>query len=135
MKPQFANAQAWEQTDSLMQPTLIRTIDQLRQALENCPWRSRYEEVTEPFPGHQLVLENGDRHVRVNIWDLCFQVCFTNYQAQFFTDIPQDNNQDFVVEIDQQLFDDQGEVDWAALDKKARYCVEELLAALPTLEG
>ena len=118
-----------------MQPALIRTIDQLRQALENCAWRSRYEEVTEPFPGHQLILENGHCQMRINIWDLCFQVCFTNYQAQFFTDIPQDNNQDFVVEIDQKLFNNQGEVDWTALDNKAHHCVEKLLAALPTIEG
>ena len=143
MKPQFATVQAWEQADCLMQPALIRTIDQLRQALESCAWRSRYEEVTEPFPGHQLILENGaphseslqDRQLRVNIWDLCFQVCFTDYQAQFFTDIPQDNDQDLAVEIDQTLFNDQGEVDWTALDHKARHCVEKLLAALPTVEG
>ena len=49
MKPQFATPQAWEQADCLMQPALIRTIDQLRQALETIKWRSRYEEIQDPF--------------------------------------------------------------------------------------
>ncbi len=135
MKPKFATVQAWEQADYLMQPALIRTIDQLRQALESCAWRNRYEEVTEPFPGHQLILEKGDRLLRVNIWDLCFQICFANYEFQPFGDNLQENEQDFAVEIDQQLFNDQGEVDWTALDNKAQHCVEKLLAALPTVEG
>lgn len=135
MKPKFATVQAWEQADCLMQPALIRTIDQLRLALENCAWHSSYEEVTEPFPGHQLVLENGNNQMRVNIWDLCFQVCFANYQPQPFVDNLPGNEEDLRVEIDQQLFNAQGEVDWTALDQKAGHCVEKLLAALPSVEG
>lgn len=133
MKLEFATVQAWEQADCLMQPALIRTIDHLRQGLESCPWRSRYEEVQEPIPGHRLILENEGQTYGVNIWDLCFQVCFANYQAQPFGDNLPENNQALAVEIDQDLFNDQGEVDWTKLDHKARHCVEVFLAALPTV--
>ncbi|MBD2654803.1 hypothetical protein H6G45_15190 [Synechocystis sp. FACHB-383] len=133
MKPEFATVQAWEQADCLMQPALIRTIDHLRQGLESCPWRSRYEEVEEPIPGHRLILENEGQTYGVNIWDLCFQVCFANYQPQPFGDQLPDEDEVFTAEIDQQLFNDQGEVDWTKLDDKARHCVTTLLAALPTV--
>lgn len=133
MKPQFTSPLAWEQADYLMQPALIRTIDQLRLALERCPWPSRYEEVSHPFPGHQLILTDGDRQWRVNIWDICFQVCFCNYQAQFVSDPNQDDGQAIVVEIDQGLFTREGELDWTALDQKAQQCVEQLLTSLPNL--
>lgn len=134
MKPEFASVAAWEQADYLMQPALIRVIDQLRQALETIPWRSRYEEVQEPFPGHQLILEKGDRHYRVNIWDLCFQVCFANYQPQpLVNDLP-DHQESLVVEIDQSLFQD-NDIDWTALDNKAQRCVQALIDALPVIDA
>ncbi|MEB3229232.1 MAG: hypothetical protein VKJ27_12715 [Synechocystis sp.] len=130
MKPQFATVEAWEQADCLMQPALIRTIDQLRQALETIPWRSRYEEVQDPIPGHQLILENGDRLYRVNIWDLCFQICFANYNPRPFVDNLPDNQDELWVEIDQTLFNEEN-VDWTALDHKAQACIQTMIAALP----
>ncbi|MFM1843677.1 MAG: hypothetical protein RLZZ490_2420 [Cyanobacteriota bacterium] len=130
MKPQFATVEAWEQAECLMQPALIRTIDQLRQALETIPWRTRYEEIQDPFPGHQLILENGDRLYRVNLWDLCFQVCFANYQPRPFVDNLPDNQDLLLVEIDQTLFDETN-IDWTALDNKAQRCIQAMIAALP----
>lgn len=133
MKPEFASFAAWEQADCLMQPALIRVIDQLRQALETIPWRSRYEEVQEPFPGHQLIVEKGDSHYRVNIWDLCFQVCFTNYQPCLFVDHLPDHQESILVEIDQSLFQDNA-IDWTALDQKAQRCVQTLIHSLPFMD-
>ncbi|MEB3161096.1 MAG: hypothetical protein VKL20_06515 [Synechocystis sp.] len=130
MKPQFATVEAWEQAECLMQPALIRTIDQLRQSLETIPWRSRYEEIQDPFPGHQLILENGDRLYRVNLWDLCFQVCFANYQPRPFVDNLPDNQDSLMVEIDQTLFAE-NHVNWTALDNKAQHCIQAMIAALP----
>ncbi|MEY2985239.1 MAG: hypothetical protein RLZZ568_1856 [Cyanobacteriota bacterium] len=133
MKPQFATAAIWEQADCLMQPALIRTIDQLRQALETLPWRSHYEAIQDPIPGHQLVLENGDRLYRINLWDLCFQVCFVNYRPRPFVDNLPDNYEPFWVEIDQTLFCETT-IDWTALDQKAQTCIQRMIAALPPVD-
>lgn len=130
MKPQFATVEAWEQAECLMQPALIRTIDRLRQALETIPWRSRYEEIQAPFPGHQLILENGDRLYRVNLWDLCFQVCFANYQPRPFVDNLPDHDRELWVEIDQTLFTE-NDINWTALDNKAQHCIQTMIDALP----
>lgn len=130
MKPQFASPEAWEQAERLMQPALIRMIDNLREFLETLDWQSRYQEVQDPIPGHQLLLEKGDHLYAVNIWDLCFQVCFTNYQPRPFIDNLPGNEEPLLVEIDLQLLQPNGEVDWAALDQKSLQCIQRLKEAL-----
>ncbi len=113
-----------------MQPVLIRTLDNLRQALESFDGKSRYEEVATPIPGHQLILEKGDRQYVVEVWDLCFQVCFANYQPEPFVDNLPGNQNPLLVEIDQHLFSETGAVDWTRLDQKAQQCIQRMLTAL-----
>ncbi|MFM2430177.1 MAG: hypothetical protein RLZZ511_1390 [Cyanobacteriota bacterium] len=44
-KPQFADTVSWQQADQLMQPALIRTIDNLRKYFEGeTPWQGDYRE-------------------------------------------------------------------------------------------
>jgi hypothetical protein len=44
-KPQFADTVSWQQADQLMQPALIRTIDNVRKYLEGeTPWQGDYRE-------------------------------------------------------------------------------------------
>lgn len=43
MPPQFLTPEALQQADQLMQPALIRLLDNLRKQLEVSPWTSRYE--------------------------------------------------------------------------------------------
>jgi hypothetical protein len=44
MKPKFADAASWELADRLMQPALIRTIDNIRKQLETSTWRGEYRD-------------------------------------------------------------------------------------------
>jgi len=128
MKPIIKDQVAWEQANILMQPALIRVIDNIRKQLDESVWQGTYEEVQIPYPGHQLCLQHNDQKITVEIWDLCYQVCFRNYQP---THAPQET---FEVEIDDQLFEEEtGEVDWNKLDNKAKQIVQQVFANLPVV--
>ncbi|MGB3237932.1 MAG: hypothetical protein WBB29_06535 [Geitlerinemataceae cyanobacterium] len=120
MKPKFKDMTAWQQAEILMQPTLIRTIDNLRKQLEESTWKGTYREIQEPFPGYELDIEHGDRQETIDIWDLCYQICFRNYQPSHAT------QESMEVEIDTSLFDENGEVDWIRLDAKAQEIIKEI---------
>ncbi|WP_072620271.1 hypothetical protein [Spirulina major] len=124
MKPKFKTRQAWEQAQTLMQPTLIRVVDQLRQRVDESPWEGEYEDVEEPLPGFQLRLQQGDRTHVLNLWDLCFQVCCLNYPA------PHSIDADPEVDLDLQLLDAAGEVEWNILDEKVRQVLATTFATL-----
>ncbi|MDG2990621.1 hypothetical protein L3556_06685 [Candidatus Synechococcus calcipolaris G9] len=140
----------WYQAAQLMQPALIRLLDQLRKALESSPWQGSYETV-EVWP------ENGDGHgtdisstdsgeqpqilywlhlkrspdeLKINLWELCYQICFRDYEP----DWQRADIRDFQVgevEVDASLFDTSGEVDWNRLDGKTERIVKDLFADLP----
>ncbi|HIK30697.1 MAG TPA: hypothetical protein IGS17_16600 [Oscillatoriales cyanobacterium M59_W2019_021] len=120
MKPKFKDMTAWHQAELLMQPTLIRTIDNLRKHLEKSTWKGTYREIQEPFPGYKLDLELGDRQETIDIWELCYQICFRNYQPTHAPD------ESYEVEIDTSLFNENGEVDWIRLDAKAQSLIADI---------
>lgn len=124
MKPRFKTTLAWEQAELLMQPAFLRIIDHIRKQLEQSNCQGTYEDVETPIPGYQLCLQQGDKEVKVNIWDLCFQVCFQN------GDFIHSELQSQDVEIDASLIDETGDIEWERLDAKARQLVEELFASL-----
>jgi len=127
MKPQFTDTLAWQQAELLMQPAYIRILDHIRKQLELSSWKATYQEVQTPFPGYLLVLQHKDHQVSVDLWDLCFQVCFRNY-SHSHAELESQK-----VEIDTSLIeDDTGDVDWPCLDAKARQLVEQVFANLPT---
>jgi hypothetical protein len=136
MKPRFANTLAWQQAELLMQPAFIRILDRLRQHLENSEWKGTYQEIQTPFPGYQLVLQYEEISVTIDIWDLCYQVCFRNYSRPPLG-LPSDEASDVLdVEIDLSLIDDDtNEVDWQLLDDKANRLIEQVFASLPALAG
>ena len=77
-----------------------------------------------PFPGHILRLQKGDREVRIDLWDLCYQVCFVNYAADAAG----------AVTIDTQLLEeDSSDVDWNRLEEKTRGLIEGIFAGLPEI--
>ena len=79
-----------------------------------------------PYPGYLLCLKHQDQQVTVDLWELCYQVCFRNYTKA----IAHPENQQ--VEIDTSLIEeDTGDVDWNLLDAKARQLVEKVFADLP----
>lgn len=127
MKPKFNSQLAWQQAQLLMQPALIRIIDNIRKRLEKSPWKATYQETQVPVPGYTLHLELGDRTKTIDIWELCYRVCFCNYIP---TDRPGESRD---VEIDTSLIVD-GEVDWDRLDDKARQVTQVVFADLPQID-
>ncbi|MBK1990047.1 hypothetical protein A0J48_021375 [Sphaerospermopsis aphanizomenoides BCCUSP55] len=73
-----------------------------------------------PHPGYHLRLQRQEQQVNVDLWELCYQVCFLNYDSQ--------NDS---VAIDTSLFDELGEVDWQHLENKTKMLVKQLFDSLP----
>ncbi|MGB3405567.1 MAG: hypothetical protein WBA77_22990 [Microcoleaceae cyanobacterium] len=122
MKPKIKDAIAWKQAELLMQPALIRVLDNIRKQLEDSPWKGTYEQIQIPHPGYRLNLTCNDGTRSVDVWDLCYQVCFLEYEP---THAAEESRE---VEIDSSLIDsDTGEVDWKQLDDKAKHIVQQLL--------
>ena len=130
MKPIFKNSTDWEQAEYLMQPSLIRVIDNLRKKLETSLWKESYTEVETPYPGHQLNLTYQDYNYAIALWDICFQVCFLDYQVSPSTDSADLGEQE--VSIDTSLFGETGEIDWQKLEAKTQQIIDQLFASLPT---
>ncbi len=84
-----------------------------------------------PFPGYWLYLSQGDHQVTVDLWDLCYQICFQNYDSIHGTSHAADEPIGDSVAIDVSLFDPAGEVDWHRLDDKTCQIVKQVFAALP----
>jgi len=126
MIPKIKDSLAWEQTQQLMQPAYIRVVDNLRKALEDSAWRESYQEVATPLPGYELCLSFQEQAVKINLWELCFEVCFQDYQRG---SVPLDS--ELNVEVDTSLLNPEtGEVNWEKLDNKARTKVEQIFANL-----
>jgi hypothetical protein len=132
MKPQFKDTVAWEQAQLLMQPAFIRIIDNIRKELDNSSWQGTYRETQIPYPGYQLCLTYGDRQVTVDVWNLCFQVCFLEYMISPAEVTVEAETVSPKVEIDTSLLDETGEVDWQRLETKAQRLVRQVFADLPS---
>ncbi|MGL5034049.1 MAG: hypothetical protein ACRC6M_09650 [Microcystaceae cyanobacterium] len=138
MKPIFKNAEDWEQAELLMQPTLIRLVDNLRKVFEESPWQVNYEEIETPYPGHRLCLSLGDHSFKIDLWQLCFQICFLNYHLPLLSHqdstepiISLAREQELEVIVDSTLFNEQGEVDWPNLEEKTQRIIQALVSSLP----
>ena len=131
MKPTFKDRLAWEQAQVLMQPAMLRVVDNIRKEIEASDWRGTYKEVTSPIPGYHLCLTREDYRVEVDVWELCYKVCFVEYEPvqHIFS---QSDEAAYPVEIDTRLIDDLGEVDWQLLESKAQQSVRKVFSTLPT---
>ena len=78
-----------------------------------------------PQPGYQLYLQNQERQFSFDLWELCYQVCFLHYSS-LLSESP-----NYKVEIDTNLIDETGDVDWQLLDNKAGKLVDLVFASLP----
>ena len=85
--------------------------EQIRETLAKLP---------TPHPGYHLCLQRQEQQVNVDLWELCYQVCFLEYTLS-----------DEEVDIDTSLLDETGDVEWNLLDKKAKKVVEAVFAGLP----
>lgn len=131
MQPKFKNTLDWEQAQLLMQPAFIRVIDNIRKQLELSTWQGTYQEIQTPYPGYLLCLTQHDRSITVDLWELCFKVCFRDYAPQSLNTTEHSNTSQ-EVEIDTSLIDERGEVDWERLEAKTQHLVQQIFANLPT---
>ncbi|NCJ05787.1 hypothetical protein GS597_04540 [Synechococcales cyanobacterium C] len=163
----------WQLVASLLQPALIRLIDQLGQQMSPWGWQGEYEtqehwpaetraeqkqqvktlrqqweaaapeikpelerqlfELPQPLVSYVLYLERDGLKAHFNLWELCYQICLESYTPQLdrqgITDLPMDQ-----IQVDAQLLDDQGEIDWNALDQKAAQVVTQAFQSLQPQE-
>jgi hypothetical protein len=73
-----------------------------------------------PHPGYHLRLQRQEQEVNVDLWELCYQVCFFNYSLENTS-----------VDIDTSLLDESGEVDWLILENKTKQIVKQVFDSLP----
>ncbi|OKH17253.1 hypothetical protein [[Limnothrix rosea] IAM M-220] len=125
MKPKFKTNSAWEQAQLLMQPAFIRVVDNFRDQLEDSEWEGEYREITEPYPGYILDLKCGDCEQQINLWELCYQICFVSYPTE------PDDGGSCAVDIDTNLFEATGAVDWQKLENKTQMLIKQIFATLP----
>ncbi|QQE64118.1 hypothetical protein GFS31_07960 [Leptolyngbya sp. BL0902] len=157
MLPTFATDRDHALANHLMQPCLIRIIDNLRKATENLDWQIEYtqaqhwpegtteaqrQQVAElaaqldqadadtvpqieqalcqlptPTPIYHLRLTQGERVATLDVWELCFRLCFVDYEPGQ------------PVTVDESLVEADGEVDWITLDEKAKALITQALTA------
>ena len=125
MKPKITSPIAWKQAELLMQPAMIRVLDNIRKQLEESVWTGTYQEVQVPIPGYQLMLEHQGEQRSVDIWELCYRVCFVNYPPAH----AQMQSQEVVIDTSL-IEDDTSDVDWNRLDAKASQLIQEIFANL-----
>ncbi|MEA5550772.1 hypothetical protein VB713_07245 [Anabaena cylindrica UHCC 0172] len=101
-------------------------VTQLLQEMESAT-HERVEDIREnlahlpmPHPGYHLRLQRQEQQVNVDLWDICYQVCFLDYSAGISE-----------VDIDTSLVDESGEVDWHHLEEKTKQLVKHLFDSLP----
>lgn len=131
----YEDVQMWP--EGVTEATKFR-VNQLRAELENAPSPERAAVIEQalgglpvPFPGYHLNLEAHDHKVTLDLWELCYQVCFQDYDAVTGTSHSVNQAVGMGVAIDASLFDDLGEVDWQRLDDKTQQLVEAIFARLP----
>jgi hypothetical protein len=130
MKPKFKNEVAWEQAQLLMQPAFIRVVDNIRKELEKSPWSGTYQEVEIPYPSYHLCLSYQDKSLEIDIWQICFQVCFVDYTVTFIDDKSEKLTPSQEVDIDTSLIHENGEIDWEKLDEKSYQVISSVFASL-----
>jgi len=82
-------------------------------------------DLPQPYPSYQLRLQHAQQTVELDLWELCYQICFRNFTpAASVAD-------GWEVEIDTDLIEaETGEIDWQSLDDKAKQLVEQIFANL-----
>ncbi|CEJ44340.1 hypothetical protein [Umezakia ovalisporum] len=93
-----------------METATSEQADEIRATLADLPI---------PHPGYHLRLQRQDYEVNLDLWEICYQVCFLNYSPM---------NED--VNIDTSLIDEMGEVNWQSLEDKTRDLVRLAFANL-----
>jgi hypothetical protein len=119
----YEESQVW--ADDVSEQTKSKILE-LQQQLETASpeqiaaIETELSQLPAPYPGYELQLEKDDRQIKIDLWQLCYQICF---RSQMRDDQP--------VEIDTSLIDERGEVDWNLLEDKTKQVVDQVFASLP----
>lgn len=129
-KGTYENVLNWP--DGTTEETKARVIQLLQQLEGASPEKTAQIEqaiaqLAIPQLGYQLSLQNQDRQFSVDLWELCYQVCFRHYSPSLA------QSPHYAVEIDTSLIDETGDVDWQRLDAKAEELVKQVFANLPNV--
>lgn len=88
-------------------------------------------DLAQPQMLYLLHLHHGHCQRQINLWELCYQICFADYEPvlerSHIADFPLDQ-----IEVDPTLFDAEAEIDWDQLDHKVGRIVNHLFAQLAT---
>lgn len=101
-----------------LQDASPEAADEIKQALTQLP---------NPYPGYRLSLQYQTYECSVDLWELCYQVCFLNYNLAIVDPDHQG------VEIDTNLIDQTGEVDWHQLEEKTQQVIAQVFKNLPSI--
>ncbi|MEM8639799.1 MAG: hypothetical protein AAGG51_13435 [Cyanobacteria bacterium P01_G01_bin.54] len=124
IQPKFRTTADWQLAQVLIQPALIRIIDNLQTFLQASDWTGEFAMIETPEPGHLLILrQDGAPEQQVLLWDLCFRVCFTDY--------PPATAEPPWVTLETEFLEADGEIAWAALDEKVNQVLHQFFAQLP----
>lgn len=112
-------------------PDTQAKVSQLQEQLEKATLEQAVvlEQILAQLPqprfDYQLCLKKQDYQMEVDLWELCYRVCLINYH-------PLEEQSIDEIQVDPDLIDAMGEVDWHQLDHKARQVVEQVFNQLPT---
>lgn len=110
--------QTYIQLQQQMEAVDPETYDQLQSQLDQLP---------RPQHLYTLCLSKDGQEQRIDLWQLCYQVCCTNYDATEL-EVAQ---LETALEIDTTLFDAEiNDIDWVKLDEKAKRLVENVFEQL-----
>lgn len=86
-----------------------------------------------PYPGYLLRLNHQDQQRTIDLWELCYRICFRDYDVTSGTSRSRGFGQppSQTVDVDTSLFNSDGEVDWNRLDEKTQRMVAQVFADLP----
>ncbi len=91
-------------------------------------------ELPTPYPGYVLQLSYGNQQVTLDLWDLCYQICFRDYDSLTGTSRLTDGSPGQAVEVDSSLLAaDTGELNWNRLDEKAQELVAQVFESLNSI--
>jgi len=115
--PEGVSEETKTQVLQLQQQLIAATHDQAEAIEQTLAQLPRFQ------PGYELWLEQQGQQIKLDLWQLCYQVCFRDYHPE---------SPDDLISIDTQLLDEDGEVDWYQLDQKAKHLIEQIFSQLPT---
>lgn len=116
-------------------------VRDLRSQLEAAPSPEAVAEIEQtlstlptPYPGYLLRLSHQDQQHTIDLWELCYRICFRDYDVESGTSRSRGfgQPQSQSVEVDTSLFNSAGEVDWNRLDEKTQRIVAQAFADFAT---